>query len=36
MKVETSVTNTVLLENRIVDTNLDSYSVEKQSLIGSV
>ena len=36
MKVETSVSNAVLLENRMVDTSLDSYSSEKQSLIGSV
>ena len=36
MKVETSVSNTVLLENRMVDTSLDSYSAEKQSLIGNV
>ena len=36
MKVETSVSNTVLLENRIVDTSLDVYNVDKQVLIGSV
>lgn len=36
MKVETSVSNTVLLENRIVDTLLSEYSADKQSLIGKV
>ena len=36
MKVETSVSNTVLLENRIIDTSLDGYNAEKQSLTGNV
>lgn len=36
MKVETSVANTVLLENRIVDTQLSDYCAENQSLIGTV
>lgn len=36
MKVETSVANTVLLENRIVDTALSEYSTENQSLTGIV
>lgn len=36
MKVETSVSNTVLLENRIVDTRLSAYNAENQSLTGIV
>ena len=36
MKVETSVSNTVLLENRIVKTDLDTYDAQKQALIGIV
>ena len=36
MKVETSVPNTVLLENRVVDAVLNGYCVERQSLTGSV
>ena len=36
MKVETSVSNTVLLENRIVDTQLSSYNEDNQSLTGIV
>jgi len=36
MKVETSVSNVVLLENRIVDTSLDAYDADKQVLKGSV
>ena len=36
MKVETSVNNTVLLENRIVNTALNTYDKEKQALMGIV
>ena len=36
MKVETSVSNTVLLENRIVDTLLSGYNADNQSLTGKV
>ena len=36
MKVETSVSNTVLLENRIVDTQLSGYNADNQSLTGIV
>ena len=36
MKVETSVGNTVLLENRIVDTRLSAYNADNQSLTGIV
>ncbi|PID45818.1 MAG: tRNA (N(6)-L-threonylcarbamoyladenosine(37)-C(2))-methylthiotransferase MtaB [Proteobacteria bacterium] len=36
MKVETSVGNTVLLENRVVDTKLSTYDVDRQSLTGRV
>ena len=36
MKVETSVNNTVLLENRIVDTQLSGYNADNQSLTGIV
>lgn len=36
MKVETSVSNTVLLENRIVNTQLSAYNADRQSLTGIV
>lgn len=36
MKVETSVSNTVLLENRIVNTQLSAYDSENQCLTGMV
>jgi threonylcarbamoyladenosine tRNA methylthiotransferase MtaB len=36
MKVETSVSNTVLLENRIVDTRLSAFNAESQAITGVV
>lgn len=36
MKVETSVTNAVLLENRIVNTQLTGYDAQNQTLTGRV
>lgn len=36
MKVETSVTNAVLLDNRIVNTQLIGYDGQNQTLTGMV